>query len=182
MICENCGTTIPEGNTTCAFCGQAVSQTNATQATVQAQTAAIVEPPVENMVLGIVGAVIGAVLGAASIILFSRLGYVAAISGFILAFCTFKGYSLLGKNLSTKGIIICLILILITPFIADRIDWAILVQQNFSGYTLGEAFMAVPEFIEAGAIEMSDYILNLVMIYGFAALGAFDTVKKNFQK
>lgn len=182
MICENCGTTIPEGNTTCAFCGQAVKQQTATQTLAQSQTLTTVERPVENMIPGIIGAVIGAALGGASIILFSRLGYVAAISGLILAFCTFKGYELLGKHLSKKSIIICLVLILITPYIADRIDWAILIKESFSEYTLAEAFAAVPVYIEAGAIEMSDYVISLLMVYGFAALGAFSSVKDVFTK
>lgn len=182
MICENCGTTIPEGNTSCAFCGQAVSAANQTQATAQAQTTAIVTPPVENVVTGIVGAILGATLGAASIILLSQLGYVAALSGLILAVCTLKGYELLGKTLSKKGLIICIILILVTPYIADRFDWAILIQKSLSEYTLGEAFMMVPEYIEVGAIEMSDYLLNLVMVYGFAALGAFSTIKDVIRK
>lgn len=182
MICNNCGTTIPEGADACAFCGQAVTEQSQTPSITQAQEASTVVAPVENVVTGFVGALLGAVLGAASIILLSRLGYVASISGLILAVCTLKGYELFGKYLSKKGIIICILLILITPYIADRIDWAIMIHQSFSEYTVTDAFLMVPEFIEVGAIEMSDYILNLVMIYGFAALGAFSTIKDLFKK
>ena len=52
----------------------------------------------ENVPMGMIGALLGAVLGGASIILFSQLGYIASISGVILAFCTLKGYELLGKG------------------------------------------------------------------------------------
>ena len=51
----------------------------------------------ENMVLGILGAIVGALIGGASIIGLSQLGYIASISGLILAFCTLKGYELLSK-------------------------------------------------------------------------------------
>lgn len=182
MICKNCGTTIPEGNTTCAFCGQAVSQPNDDRATIKAQATAIVDPPVENMVFGIVGAVLGAVLGAICIIFFAQIGYVVSISGAVLSVCTLKGYKLLGKHLSKKGIIICLILILITPFIAANIDWALQIMEHSSKYSLFDALSIIPVYIEAGAIEMSDYIINILMIYGFAALGAFDSIKELFSK
>ena len=55
---------------------------------------------------GVVGALIGSLLGAASIILLSQLGYVAAISGVIMAVCALKGYELLGGKLTKKGVII----------------------------------------------------------------------------
>ena len=51
----------------------------------------------ENVPMGLLGALVGAALGGASIILLSQLGYIASISGVILAFCTLKGYQLLGK-------------------------------------------------------------------------------------
>ena len=138
----------------------------------------------ENVFTGIVGALLGAVIGAGVIILLGQLGFVASISGFILAVCTLKGYELLGGKLSVKGIVISLILLLATPYIADRLDWAILIMQEFSaeGVTFGEAFAAVPVLIEEGAIVESEYITNLLMLYGFTILGAFSTFKGLFQK
>ena len=62
----------------------------------QAAPAEIKAP--ENVFLGLIGARVGARLGGASIILLSQLGYIASISGVILAFCTLKGYQLLGKT------------------------------------------------------------------------------------
>lgn len=186
MICENCGTSIPAGADTCVFCGQpAPQQTDATTtaSATTAQTQVPVTAPVsENMITGIIGAIIGAAIGGAAIILLSRLGYVAAISGAILAVCTLKGYALLGKQLSTKGIIICIILILITPYLADRLDWAIVIRESDPSYTIGEAFSAVPMYITVGAIEMSSYIMNLAMVYIFAAIGAFGTLRDAFRK
>lgn len=65
----------------------------------------------ENLVGGVVGALIGSLLGAASIILLSQLGYVAAISGVIMAVCALKGYELLGGKLTKKGVIISVVII-----------------------------------------------------------------------
>ena len=167
MNCRKCGNEIPEGQNICGSCGASVA----------------VEKR-ENVVTGVVGALIGAAIGAGSIIGLSQLGYIASISGLILAVCTLKGYELLGGKLSTKGIVISAVLMLLTPYLADRMDWAIVVMQAWEEYgvTFGEAFAAVPELLADGSIEMSMYVKNLLMIYGFAVLGAFSTLKKAVKK
>lgn len=138
----------------------------------------------ENVLLGIIGALIGAVIGGASIVLLSQLGYVAALSGAILAFCTFKGYELLAKGLSTKGIVICIVLMLLTPIIADWIDWAIVLMQSWAdlSITFGEALILVPLMLADGTIAMGDYLKNLGMIYLFVVLGGFYTVRSVLKK
>ncbi len=168
MICQKCGNEIPAGATYCVHCGQAVQQIAA-------------EKP-ENVVTGVVGALLGAAIGGGSVILLSQLGYVAALSGLLLAVCTLKGYELLGGRLSKKGIVICLVLMLVTPYIADRLDWAIVLMKELPDITLGEAFAAIPGLIEEDIIEKSSYTTNLLMIYGFAILGAFSTVRGLFRK
>lgn len=164
MNCNNCGKELPDGITACDGCG------------------AMVTKP-ENLLTGVVGAVIGAVLGGASIILLSQLGFVTCISGLILAVCTLKGYELLGGRLTKRGIIICCVLMAVTPYIADRIDRAIMIAQTFAGdgVTLGMAFLAVHEVI-AEKDMLGDYFLNLGMIYPFVVVGAFDTLKGLFKK
>lgn len=52
----------------------------------------------ENLVGGVVGALVGSLLGVASIILLSQMGYVAALSGVIMAVCALKGYELLAAS------------------------------------------------------------------------------------
>ena len=138
----------------------------------------------ENFVLGILGALVGAVLGGASIILLSQLGYVASISGVILAFCTLKGYELLAKGLSTKGIVICVVLMLATPFVADLLDWGIAVYSQLGdyGYSFTECLQMLPEFFADGTIAMDEYLINLGMIYLFVAIGGFYILKSAIQK
>ena len=167
MNCKNCGNEIPDGQKQCGSCGEVTAAEKR-----------------ENVVTGIVGAIIGAAIGAGSIIGLSQLGYIASVSGLILAVCTLKGYELLGGKLSKKGILISVALMLLMPYIADRLDWAIVIKQAWAEYgvTFGEAFAAVPELLADGSIEMGDYVKNLLMIYGFVALGAFSTLKKAFKK
>lgn len=168
MNSTKCGNPLPEGTERCDSCGFPVKSAEKR----------------ENMVTGIVGALIGALLGAGSIILLSQLGYIASISGLILAVCTLKGYELLGGKLSGKGIAISVVLMLLTPYIADRIDWAIVLMQEFADYgvNFAEAFALIPELLADGSIEMGMYLKNLLMIYGFALLGAFSTLRTTLKK
>lgn len=138
----------------------------------------------ENVLLGLIGALVGAVLGGASIILLSQLGYIASISGFILAICTLKGYELLGKRLSKKGIVLCVILMIVTPFVADWIDWAIFLMKDYPEYglTLVDSCIMLGELMAEGYVDMFEYVKNLGMIYLFVILGAFGTLRNVLKK
>ena len=164
MNCKKCGRELPDGVMICDDCG-----------TPQGKP--------ENVLTGVVGALIGAVLGGASIILLSQLGFVAAISGVILAVCTLKGYELLGGRLSKRGIVISCLLMAVTPYIADRLDWAIVIAQTFAdeGVTLGMAFAAVHGVIAENDM-VADYFSSLGMVYLFVVMGAFGTLKGLFKK
>ena len=148
-------------------------------------TAAPAEVPApENFLLGLIGALVGAILGGASIILLSQIGYIASISGFILAICTLKGYELLGKRLSGKGIALCILLMIVTPFLADYIDWAIYLMRDYPEYelTIVDACIAMAGLMAEGYVDMAENLKNLGMIYLFVVLGAFGTLKNVLKK
>ena len=145
---------------------------------------AVVTQQKERVFPGIIGALIGAVIGGASIILLSQLGYIASISGFLLAFCTLKGYQLLGKRMSITGAVICAVLMLVTPFVADWIDWGIVLLQSFPEYnlTLLDTILVLPEILAEDSALMGDYLKTLGMIYLFVLMGGFVTMKNAFKK
>lgn len=176
MNCQKCNAPLASNATFCESCGAEVKQ----DVVAEVSPAEVVKP--DNFITGLVGALIGAALGAGSIVLLSQLGFVASVSSLILAVCTMKGYELLGGRLSTRGIIVSILLILVTPYIADRIDWAIVILKEIPELTFAEAFGALPMLLEEEAIEMSSYVKNLLMIYGFAALGAFGSLKTAVKK
>ena len=172
MNCNHCGAMLPDGTTICSVCGTPMAA---------AEPAA---PVKERLGLGLLGALVGAILGGASIILLSQLGYIASISGFILAFCTLKGYELLGKRLSKKGIVLCVILMIVTPFVADWIDWAIFLMKDYPEYglTIVDSCILLGELMAEGYVDMFEYVKNLGMIYLFVILGAFSTIKNALKK
>lgn len=129
----------------------------------------------ENVLAGIVGALLGSLLGVASIIILSRLGYVAAISGIIMAVCTLKGYEMLGGKLSTKGIVISIVLMILMTAVGDRMDWAFVVTAEVDIDVLS-AFSIIPDLLKSGIIDTSAYIGNLIIQYLFVLLGAVPTI------
>ncbi len=185
MFCEKCGKPL-SGTVFCENCGHTNPQPAVAQPVPPVATATEPAAPVkrENVVTGIVGAIIGAALGAGSIILLNMLGYVASISGLILAICTLKGYELLGGKMSIKGVIVSLVLFLVTPYIADRLSIAITLTQELGdfGITFGQAFQMIPELIEMDSALKEEYIGNLVKLYLFVALGGGITIFGAFKK
>lgn len=129
----------------------------------------------ENIVGGIVGALLGSLLGVASIIIFSQLGYVAAVSGVIMAICTLKGYELLGGQMSTKGIVISCVLMVVMTLVGDRMDWAIMAMRELE-LDFITAYRIIDVLLDSGVIEMDVYVGNLVMQYLFVLLGAVPTI------
>ncbi len=65
----------------------------------------------ENVVAGTVGAA-GFSAGRGVHRALGQLGYVAAVSGIVMAICTMKGYELLGGRFSTVGLVVSIVLML----------------------------------------------------------------------
>lgn len=123
----------------------------------------------ENIFAGIVGALLGSVIGAITIIIFGQLGYVSAISGFVLAICSIKGYELFSKKLSNFGIIFSIVIALVMTYVGSRFDMAISIMsilkpENISIFT---AFAMVSE--DSNLFDL--FVENLIQLYIFVAIG-----------
>ncbi len=183
MKCPYCGADNVAANSSCPYCGGAVpaenQNTNAagqnTYAPAYSQSAAQKKAVKEFPITGAFGALIGSLLGVASIVIFSQMDRVAAISGLILAFCTLKGYELLGQKLSTKGIVICIIIMLLAPVLAYAVNLTIYVHNEFS-IPIGDAIKLVMEIMTSGSFTISDFLQDNFLVYAFTALGAFGIV------
>lgn len=134
----------------------------------------------ENIVGGIVGTLLGSLVGVLCIVLLGQMGYVAAVSGAIMAVGTLKGYELLGGKLTKKGIAISVVVMLAMTYLGNRLDWAISLLREGGGADIGlnlfDCYRLVPWAIEEEIIEMVSYIGNLVLLYIFLLLGAVPTV------
>ena len=129
----------------------------------------------ENVVAGVVGAFLGTLLGVVCTVVIGQLGYVASLSGLIMAVGALKGYELLGGRLSKKGAVISSALILVMTWLAHRLTWAIALTSAV-GLGVFDSFQAIPELLEAGLLEGPAYWGDLVMLYLFTLLGAVPTI------
>ena len=186
MVCPKCGGQMNE-NQACPYCGYSAGYTPVNPAQPQNpyqptyyNPAESAFAPKENMLLGIVGALIGSLLGVASIVLFFQMDMVASLSGLILAFCTLKGYEMLGKKLGNIGIIICILIMLAAPILAYIIDGAIYFTKEWDmGFM--DSFKFCIELIKSGAVTVSDIFERVGMVYLFAALGGVGTIVTAFK-
>ena len=129
----------------------------------------------EQVLPGIVGAFIGSLIGAVVIVIVGQLGYVAAVSGLVMAICTLKGYEMLGKKLGTPGVIISCVLMLLMIFLAYQADWSITAAQ-FYETDFFTAFRAMMDLIKEGYVDSGDYFGGLAQVYLFAVIGAVPTI------
>ena len=90
-----------------------------------------------------------------------------------------RGYQMLGKTVSKKGIIITLIIMIVMIYVSNWITYAIAVADVYD-VDFFTAFQATPEIIRVGDVA-SAYYKDLAMLYLFTALGAFSTIKKCFK-
>lgn len=133
-----------------------------------------------NIVGGIIGAVLGSLIGVLCIVLLGMLGYVAAISGIVLAFCTLKGFDKLGGKLTPVGIVISCVIMIAMTYFGNRLQWGIEIYKGMQEYfeydmSIWQAFRAVPMLVEE-ADAMGDYIASFVQQMLFVVVGAVPTV------
>ena len=137
----------------------------------------------QNIPLGTVGAILGSMAGAVSIILLDRLGYVASVSGLIMAIATIWLYQKLAKGISGKGIAICIVVMVVMVLVAENIACSITIIEEIkeTGYdyipSFGEVFNNFFRLLSEGYIRSDVYFGRLALVYLFTALGAFGVIK-----
>lgn len=135
----------------------------------------------ENVIAGVIGALIGSLLGLLCIVLFGMMGYVAAISGAVMAFGALKGYEKLAGKLSKPGIAISVVFMVIMILVGNRLNTAIELMKSktnkFYGWNLIECWSKVPDY----RLD-SVYYRNLAMIFIFAILGAIPVIKQKMRE
>lgn len=136
----------------------------------------------ENIIAGIVGALLGSLGGVLCIVVLGQLGYVASISGVVMAVGVLKGYEKLGGKLTKKGVIISVIVMLLMIYVGNQLDWAIKYYTNGGsafGLNIFECYRLVPTLVfKISRREvMSSYIMNLVLLYVFMLFGAVPTIR-----
>ncbi len=133
----------------------------------------------ENMLLGIIGALAGVLLGAVLWVILGQVGFIAGIAGYAIVFCGMKGYGMLGRVLSKKGIVICILLSIVAVVGAEMVSLAIIAFNELNevyGITLGDAFRLLPDLMKepelAGAVAK-----DLIIGYALSIWASYSSVK-----
>jgi len=141
-------------------------------------TAPALEVRGENVVLGTVGALLGALVGAALIAILAKIGYVASISGVVMAYLSLFLYTKFAGKLSVKGIIISIVIMVITVFVTEWLVYSIAFYKELKeyGYTLGDIVKGLPDLLDL-ADAKGGFVKDVLMVYAFTALGAVPQIK-----
>lgn len=132
----------------------------------------------ENIVLGILGGIVGAVIGSLLWILLDQIHFIAGIAGVAIVYSAFKGYEMLGKRISRKGVVICVVICALTIIGADLFSLTIDLYQSLSEYYLisfGDAFSYIPYLLSDWDM-LGRFLLNLGIGYLVAVLGSYSLV------
>lgn len=140
-----------------------------------------------EVVKAILGAVVGAIPGMLLWILIGKIGFVAVICGMILAVGVTAGYKFMTKDdflPEIYGVVICVAVIAVSIYLAERIVWSWELSEQFTKY-MASLRSEMYELGEAGGMERSevDEILNdsLKEEFGFYE-GTFGECFSNFHK
>ena len=183
MNCKSCGAKIQEGDSFCKYCGTPLNK----EEKILDSNIEFVQKPSnnsskENIGKGILGSIIGSLVGAVIIIILSRIGFVASVAGLAMAYCTFYLYEKFAGSISKKGIIICIIVMIVMTFLAENMAVSMDISNELSklGYKSFDTMYVFTNFfslLEEGVIDSGTYAINLLMVYVFNAIGAFGIIK-----
>lgn len=132
-----------------------------------------------NFNLGIIGAICGAAVGSFFIIIFDQGGFMMSFAGLLMSFCTLKSYKLLATHNSKKGLITCLILMVLVSYHIHRLSWSITLADYYSTTT----FIFFVNFIRLmfeGYVNIAYYLLELATLLIFIFIGSSPTIRDVF--
>lgn len=126
----------------------------------------------ENVPMGILGALLFSLAGAVLYFIVYQLGYIAGIAGFVAVICAVKGYKLLGKRETLKGVIISVIIsivvILLAAIYSIGFDCLDMMKEFYPSESIN--IFNSPIYVLRMAQESEDIMLALVYELGMALL------------
>lgn len=135
----------------------------------------------EHVFRGVIGAIGGSLVGVALILILDRIGFVASIAGVVMAICALKGYRKLAGTMSKKGIIAVSIVMVVMTLVAAYLEWTIAIYIELKGYYSDVYFIDILVSLPVLITEielLSDFLINLGMLFLFTALGAVPEIRK----
>ena len=124
-----------------------------------------------NVALGILGACLGGLIGGGSFVLLGKLGMFASVASVILSYCTLWFCRLMGGKLKIDTLLFCIVVLLVTPYLSYRIEWALAIM-TANGWGFVEAFKNVHTTVAERGIQTA-FWKDLIFFYAFTAVCTF---------
>ena len=185
MICPHCGRNTADGWQKCEYCGFDIAPP-------QEAPAKKKQEKKPSVLLGTLGALIGCLLGGVLIVVASEVaGLLGSFVGMAVAALGLVGYRILGRRMTSGGVMISVAMILTTTYLADRVDWAFRVaswhNENAAAAGVAEidvisAFMQLNVLINSGTIDLKVYVINLAALFIFCIVGIVGTLRTIYKK
>ena len=154
--------------------------TDYSQITPEPQPAA---PVSSNLIPGLVGAFLGSLIGAVLWVVIYKVGFIAGIAGAVTIICAMKGYEMFGKSLDKKGVIVCVLMAIVTIFLANRVCWAWAIMDELvaEGYelTLFDVFPYTEESLTEEGLGY--YFKDLLIGYALTILSSYKNIIAAFK-
>ncbi len=136
----------------------------------------------ENVLAGVFGAILFALAGGILWVIIYQLGYLAAISGLVGAFCAIKGYALFAKKESVKGVVIAIIATLIVMVVAWYVSLVVMNYRDFDGtLTVSEALNFTKycfEYPEYKSAAIGDLVKGILFTVAGGVAFAVSSIKR----
>ena len=176
MICPKCGREVSDAIAVCELCGAQLPKTKPEDEQEELELQQEKPEYEPKPLMGFLGAVLGAAVSCVLIVLLDKFGLNPTLGCLAIAFCVFIGSGLLNRRPTKIGFGVCIMFIVFTPYIADRLVWAMWIVENqvaleVEGVTLLEAFLGMPILLDAGKIDFGSYLVELFNYYIFGAIG-----------
>ncbi|MCI8331307.1 MAG: hypothetical protein HFE78_00550 [Clostridiales bacterium] len=138
----------------------------------------------ENVIVGIVGAFLFSLVGGVLYFAIYQTGFIAGISGLIIAALSIFGYQLFsGRKNSMVGAIVSIFMVLIVIFIAEYFCLSYEIYQQFHddyGITLTEAIRSTNVFLEEKEI-LGAVLQDLLVAYALGFVAAASAIRNAFK-
>lgn len=139
-------------------------------------------PKKTSYVTGLVGALLGALLGAIVWGIVLKMGYVAAIVGFLVGWLAEKGYNLLRGKQGKGKIAILIVAIIFGVFVGTFLPDVVDLVTGINDGTFYFEYTDIPAAILLVLQESEEYRMGVIANIGlglvFAALGVFTLLKR----
>lgn len=140
----------------------------------------------KNIIKPVLGAIIGSIPGLILWIIVGCLGYKVALLGLLIGAGIIFGYEKMGGYVvSAAGVITCIAVMIVTVYLGAHFVWAISLKSALSeldvdNISLGFCVTHLYSFLDLTGLRLR-FVIDLLLDYVFAGIGAFGLLRKAFK-